>query len=141
MSSAQSSIQDLLVRPVTEGGRNWYRHHHANVVSGRCWEHAWSAESDHHKNCQASPAVTPPGEFLAFLGRSSCLSRVCPRPWNVSGFIAMLSGPAGADGGIGAGHVAASGLPLLPVLVGLLVENVSAFRLLTRTKWVLLIAG
>src|ERR1700677_979226 len=35
VSSSQSSIRDLPVRPVTEGGRSWHRHHHADVVSGR----------------------------------------------------------------------------------------------------------
>ena len=34
-----------------------------------------------------------------------------------------LSGPAGADRAVGAGHVAAGGLHLLPVEVGLLVDH------------------
>jgi hypothetical protein len=36
---------------------------------------------------------------------------------------APWSGPAGADGAVGAGHVAAGGLRLLPVGVGLLINH------------------
>src|SRR3984885_13946177 len=39
------------------------------------------------------------------------------------GPVAMLSGPAGPDGAVGARHVAAGGLHVLPVGVGLLVNH------------------